>query len=243
MLFLLVAAIFCLAYFVMLLNRVGAHTFFFVFPVIAFGCFGLMFAVDRQFKGKWKFPRKLIVAFRIVLGTGCLVFAVLLGVILHGQSVGPEPEADYIVVLGAGLRGDRPSLVLQYRINAAAEYLQKNPDTTAIVSGGQGPDEWISEAEAMRLGLEAKGISGDRIILEDASTSTEENLTYSKKLMEDDVSVVIVTNKFHVYRALHIAGECGYTDVSGLGADNVSWLNPTNYLRECLAVVKDVVLP
>lgn len=243
MLFLLVAAIFCLAYFVMLLNRVGAHTFFFVFPMIAFGCFGLMFAIDRQFKGKWKIPGKWILAFRILVGTGCLVFAVLLGVILHGQSVGPETEADYIVVLGAGLRGDRPSLVLQYRINAAAEYLQENPDTTAIVSGGQGPDEWISEAEAMRLGLEAKGISGDRIILEDASTSTEENLTYSKKLMEDDVSVVIVTNKFHVYRALHIAGECGYTDVSGLGADNVSWLNPTNYLRECLAVVKDVVLP
>ena len=243
MILLMIAGVFCFAYFVMLLNRVGAHTFFFVFPVIAFGCFGLMFAIDRQFKGKWKIPGKWILAFRILVGTGCLVFAVLLGVILHGQSVGPEPEADYIVVLGAGLRGDRPSLVLQYRINAAAEYLQKNPDTTAIVSGGQGPDEWISEAEAMRRGLEAKGISGDRIILEDASTSTEENLTYSKKLMEDDVSVVIVTNKFHVYRALHIAGECGYTDVSGLGADNVSWLNPTNYLRECLAVVKDVVLP
>ncbi len=243
MLFLLVAAIFCLAYFVMLLNRVGAHTFFFVFPVIAFGCFVLMFVSDRHFKGKWKIPRKLIVVFWSLVGTGCLIFAVLLGVILHGQSVGPEKDADYIVVLGAGLRGERPSLVLQYRINAAAEYLQENPETTAIVSGGQGPDEWISEAEAMRRGLEAKGISGDRIILEDASTSTEENLTYSKKLMEDDVSVVIVTNKFHVYRALHIAGECGYGDVSGLGADNVSWLNPTNYLRECLAVVKDVVLP
>ena len=243
MFLLLLAGIFCLAYFVMLLRRVGAHTFFFVFPVIALGCFGLMFIADRHFKGKWKMPRKLILTFRILMGTGFLVFAVLLGVILRGQSIGPEENADYIVVLGAGLRGERPSLVLQNRINAAAEYLQENPNATAIVSGGQGPDELISEAEAMRRGLEAKGITVDRILLEDASTSTEENLTFSKKFIPEGASVVIVTSKFHVYRALHVAGECGYRKVSGLGADNVIWLNPANYLRECLAVVKDVVLP
>ena len=86
------------------------------------------------------------------------------------------------------------------------------------------------------------GVAQTRIIMEDKSTSTNENLMYSKQLIPDGASVVIVTSRFHVYRACHLARECGYTSVSGLGAENVRWLNPTNYLRECMAVFKDVVL-
>ncbi len=139
-------------------------------------------------------------------------------------------------------QGERPSLVLQNRIAAAAEYLLENQGSKVVVSGGQGPDEWISEAEAMRRALVQLGIDETRILMEDKSTSTHENLTFSKEYIPQGASVVIVTSKFHVYRACHLAKECGYESVSGLGADNVRWLNPTNYLRECMAVFKDVVL-
>ncbi len=236
-----IAGIFCLLYFVMLRIRVGAQTFFYIFPLMALGCFCLAFVMKQNRKGKWSIPRKWILAFRIVMGIGILTFAILLGMILHGQYVGPKKDADYLIVLGAGLRGDKPSIVLQNRIDAAAEYLKEYPGSRVVVSGGQGSDELISEAEAMRRGLVAKGIEEERIKMEEQSTSTRENLMFSDVLIPDDASVVIVTNKFHVFRACHLAKECGYTDVSGLGADNVVWLNLTNYIRECMAVLKDVV--
>lgn len=239
---LILAGILCILYFCMLVTYVGPQSFFFVFPVIGIACFLLAAIWHGHYMGKFVLPRKLIVAFWIVASLGVVLFGVLFGMILHGQSVGPDSDADYLIVLGAGLRGERPSLVLRSRINAAAEYLTENPDSKAVVSGGQGPDELISEAEAMRRGLVELGIEETRIIMEDRSTSTSENMTFSKQYIPDDASVVIVTNKFHVFRACHLARECGYNSVSGLGADNVRWLNPTNYLRECMAVFKDVVL-
>lgn len=239
----LLAAVLCFLYFCMLVTYVGPQSFFFVFLLIGIACVLLAAVWHGYYKRKFVLPRKLIVAFWTVVSLGVLLFGILLGMILHGQSVGPKERADYLIVLGAGLRGERPSLVLRNRINAAAEYLSENPDSKVVVSGGQGPDELISEAEAMRRGLVELGIDEARILLEDHSTSTNENLTFSKQFIPDEASVVIVTNKFHVYRACHLARECGYTSVSGLGADNVRWLNPTNYLRECMAVFKDVVLP
>lgn len=239
---LLLAGILCFVYFMMLVTYVGPQTFFFVFPLLGVGCFFLALLWHGHNRGKIRLPRKLIIAFWALTATAAVLFSVLFGMILYGQSVGPEKNADYVVVLGAGLRGERPSLVLQNRINAAAEYLHSNPDCKVIASGGQGADELISEAEAIRRGLEAQGIAANRILMEGESTSTRENLTFSRAYIPDGSSVVIVTNRFHVYRACHIARECGYTSVSGLGADNVRWLNPTNYLRECMAVLKDVVL-
>lgn len=239
---LILMGVLCFLYFCMLVRYVGPQSFFFMFPMIGFACILLMAVWHGHYKGKVVLSRKLIVAFWTLVSLGIVLFGVLFGMILHGQSVGPKENADYLIVLGAGLRGERPSLVLRNRINAAAEYLLENPDTKVVVSGGQGPDELISEAEAMRRGLVDFGVAQTRIIIEDKSTSTNENLMYSKQLIPEDVSVVIVTNKFHVFRACHLARECGYTSVSGLGAKNVRWLNPTNYLRECMAVFKDVVL-
>ena len=239
---LFLAGVLSFVYFGMLVTYVGPQTFFFVFPLIGIVCFLLAFVWRGHRKGKFVIPRGIVVAFWSVVSLGVVLFGVLFGMILHGQSVGPKEEADYLIVLGAGLRGERPSLVLRNRINAAAKYLMKNPGSKVVVSGGQGADEPISEAEAMRRGLVELGISESRIIMEDQSTSTNENLTFSKEYIPAEASVVIVTNKFHVYRACHLARECGYTSVSGLGADNVRWLNPTNYFRECMAVFKDVVL-
>lgn len=243
MLLFMLAAVLCFVYFLMLVTYVGPQTFFFVFPLIGIGLVLLALIWHGHYRHKFRIPKKLIVAFKVAVSCGVILFAVLFGMILHGQSVGPKEDADYLIVLGAGLRGENPSLVLRNRINAAADYLIENPKSKVVVSGGQGPDELISEAEAMRRELTELGIDASRIILEDRSTSTNENLTLSKSFIPEGTSVVIVTNKFHVFRACHLARECGYTEVSGLGADNVRWLSPTNYLRECMAVFKDVVLP
>ena len=237
-----IAGVLCFVYFGMLVTYVGPQSFFFVFPVIGIACFLLALIWHGHYKGKFSLPRKLIVVFWSLVSVSVALFGVLLGMIVHGQSVGPQENADYLIVLGAGLRGDRPSLVLRNRIEAAAKYLAENPGSKVVVSGGQGPDELISEAEAMRRALAGMGIEEERILMEDQSTSTHENLTFSKAYIPDGASVVIVTSRFHVYRACHLARESGYTSVSGLGAKNVRWLNPTNYLRECMAVFKDVVL-
>ncbi len=243
MLLFMLAAVLCFVYFLMLVTYVGPQSFFFVFLLIGIGFVMLAFIWHGHYRHKFRIPKKLIVAFGVAVSCGVILFAVLFGMILHGQSVGPKADADYLIVLGAGLRGEKPSLVLRNRINAAADYLTENPESKVVVSGGQGPDELISEAEAMRRGLTELGIDASRILMEDRSTSTNENLTFSKNYIPEGASVVIVTNKFHVFRACHLARECGYSEVSGLGADNVRWLSPTNYLRECMAVFKDVVLP
>ena len=111
-------------------------------------------------------------------------------------------QVDYMIVLGAKVNGTSPSLSLQNRIDTAARYLKENEKTIVIVSGGQGPDEDISEAEAMRQGLVAQGIGAERIIIEDKSTSTYENMSFSKKLIPSGLDTgLLVTNDYHLYRA------------------------------------------
>ena len=99
-------------------------------------------------------------------------------------------DADYIIVLGSKVNGTKPSYSLQYRIDKAPEYLKSHEKTIAIVSGGQGKGEDISEALAMKQGLIKQNIAEDRIIMEDKSTSTDENITFSKPLIPADMKKV-----------------------------------------------------
>lgn len=147
-------------------------------------------------------------------------------------------HADYLIVLGARVKGTVPSLALQYRINMAAEYLTRNKSTIAIVSGGQGNGEEISEAEAMKRGLLKYGIDESRIILEDRSTSTYENIKYSKQLIPEGVlKGFLVTNDFHVYRAEKIAASQGLK-LPGIAADTPKVVLVKSYIREYLAITK-----
>ena len=147
-------------------------------------------------------------------------------------------HADYLIVLGARVKGTVPSLALQYRINTAAEYLTRNKSTIAIVSGGQGNGEDISEAEAMKRGLLKYGIEESRIILEDRSTTTYENIKYSKQLIpEGALKGFLVTNDFHVYRAEKIAASQGMK-LSGIAANTPKVVLVKSYIREYLAITK-----
>ena len=149
-----------------------------------------------------------------------------------------ESGLDYIIVLGAQVRENGPSVVLQYRLDAAIDYLEDNPDTICIVSGGQGANEPFSEAQGMADYLEKKDISKERILLETESKTTAQNISYSMKMLPEGVRVGIVTNNFHMFRALQIAKKQGLTQVSGIAAASKPLYLPNNMLREYLAEIK-----
>ncbi len=148
------------------------------------------------------FLRRVLTA---LLALGFVVLSITGGVIARSAEGTPDPEADYLIVLGCQVRGTVPSRMLRQRINAAAEYLNTYPDSVAIVSGGMGPGEDITEAACMRDNLIAAGIDPDRILMEERATSTMENLRFSLELMEKGASVAIVSNEFHLHRAGQMA--------------------------------------
>lgn len=151
----------------------------------------------------------------------------------------PAKNADVLIVLGCGVKGTRPTLTLSRRLDRALEYLNENPDTLVIVSGGQGPTEDISEADAMYNYLTERHLSPERIIKEDKSTSTEENFAYSKKIIDDlfpqGAKICYVTTYFHVYRAGLVAQKQGI-DADGMGSPGVWYITFNDYLRECVGI-------
>ena len=158
----------------------------------------------------------------------------------HQQNEGLP--SDVVLVLGAGVNGEAPSLVLQSRIDAAAEYLRRWPEVPAILSGGMGPGERISEAECMRRGLVARGIDAARLTLEDQSATTAENMAFSKaKLAElgldpDTAVVAVVTSDFHCFRASGLAADNGITACS-LPARTFWLFLPTYWIREWYGIL------
>lgn len=173
----------------------------------------------------------------IGFGVWLLSFVVLEAVIVSGSKTDAAPNAQYLVVLGAGLNGETPSLIYSARLEAAAAYLRENPDTLAVVTGGQGPGETISEASAGARYLEAHGVARERIVLEDASTSTSENVRFALEHIPDGAVTVMVTNEFHVFRARWIARKNGL-DATGLAAPTPkAYLRHTYHLREYFSVI------
>lgn len=163
-------------------------------------------------------------------------------IIVRGFNSPPSQPSDYLIVLGARVKGETPSLALQHRLDKAYEYLIKQPTTLAILSGGQGPGEAITEAEAMRRYLVHKGIPEERLILEDQSTDTSENLQYAFALIEEpDASITLVTSRFHIFRSQLIAKDLGHS-VHGIGSETLLFLIPNYYLREFFAVLAELVL-
>ena len=187
-----------------------------------------------------KLPFRKVISTLLAVGLSVIViFASFLAI--YGRNDNATYNEKTVIVLGCGIRGERVSVGLAKRLNKAYEYHLKNPEATIIVSGGQGPQEDIPEALAMKRYLVSKGVPEDRIIMEDKSTSTITNFKYSHEIMKEkglpDDSVVFVTNGYHVYRGASYAKAEGLT-VNHLGTDIIWYTIPMNYLREMLAVMK-----
>lgn len=158
-------------------------------------------------------------------------------IIQHGKMDVPK-NADYMIILGARVKGTVPSLALQFRIDYAAEYLNENPATIAIASGGKGPGEDISEAESIKRELIEHGIEESRILLEDKSTDTYENIGFSKKFIPEKAEIgLVVTNDFHIFRAKMIADNENLK-INGLPAKTPIQAVLKSYAREYMALTK-----
>lgn len=141
-------------------------------------------------------------------------------------------RADYIIVLGAGVIGTRVTPLLAARIDKGIELLHDNLDAVLILSGGQGPGENIAEGEAMARYAEQRGVGLERIIVEGKSTSTEENLLFSRELMNRDrPRVIVVTTAYHVFRALLLAKQQGLKCI-GFGAKTKWYFTLNALIRE-----------
>lgn len=170
-----------------------------------------------------------------VIGLSCC----LLGAGLNDTVTNKE---DAIIVLGSGIRGENLTVGLKNRLDSAIEYYKENEDAIIIVSGGQGPQENITEALAMERYLLSKGIPQEKIIKEEKATSTYENFVYSKKILDekfdDNYKVCFVSNEYHIYRASSLAKIAGIENVTHTHSNTVWYTVIPSTLRECMANVK-----
>lgn len=213
--------------------------FFLIWGVIAAFCAAWGWILTHK-SVQERIPRWIRMTFCGLVAAGILLLLILEGMIFGQFGAKAEAGADYVIILGAQWKTTGPSYVLQKRLDKAIEYLNANPETKVIVSGGQGYNEPVSEAEGMKGYLADAGIDPERILAEDASTNTTQNLIYSGELLnKSEDSVVVVTNNFHMFRALAIAKKQGYLHVEGLSAGTFPLTVPNNLLREAFGIVKD----
>ena len=206
--FILAVGILCLVYYLgMGFAITFSQSMLWLWPLAAVVCF------VRYGLVRWSvpLPRWFILCWRIALTLGFALFLFVESFVVSGSFARAPEKLDAVIVLGAKVNGTAPSGALDQRIDAAAAYLRDNPETLCIASGGQGDDEGISEAACIRKGLMAQGIAESRIIMEEYSTSTETNFLHSMPLLDPDVRTVgVVTNNFHIYRALRLARVQGW---------------------------------
>ena len=173
-----------------------------------------------------------------VIVSGCMVYAM----------IPRDMNGATAVVLGAQVKPWGPSVLLRQRINAAEGYLNSDPKADAVVTGGQGPDEIMSEAECMKQTMTADGIAAERIFMEDKATNTDENIRFSLKVIEDNglnINIAIVTDSYHQFRARLIAHKAD----SSVNVGPVNTTNnyiglaayPTYFVREWIAIPVELI--
>lgn len=232
------AGILCLLYFLLLLLYSGfTSAFYLIWPAMTVGflILGWLFRI-HFFQQLPAFVRVVLI---VLVSAGLLFFLFVEGMILKSALTVPDGPRDYVIVLGAHVRSTGPSRALALRLDRALEYTKENPDTIFIMSGGQGSNEPCTEASAMRDYLLSRGLPEDRILLEERSTNTRENLTFSREMIPEGASIGIISNDFHICRALRLAENLGIKNASGIPAGSDLPTQPTNLLREFFAVVKD----
>lgn len=172
------------------------------------------------------------------------------------KAVNENKKVDYVIILGARVKGEKPAKSLMERIKAATEYLKENPEVKVIATGGKGKNEGIAEGVAIKRELLKNGISEDRIILEDKSKNTVENFRFSLKKIRNSengknknsenngnrkIKVLIVTNDYHIFRSKNIARKVGFDnkdyEIYGLPAKTPLISIPQSYFREFLSNV------
>ncbi len=239
-------AVLCLIYFVVIVaySGLGTASVMFWFWMAA----GLGFTAWSNWayqREPERLPLRLPVTLVTLCAAGVVVMLVLQILIFSRVPVVAEPDLDYVIVLGAQARDNRPGKTLTLRLDLAAEYARQNPDTVLVLSGGQGRDEKSPEAVVMRDYLLAQGVPPERMLLESMSRNTAQNIGCSRDLISvhwhgnRPAQIGILTSNFHLYRALKIAQRQGIAGVQGIAAksDRVLFLHFA--FRDGLALLKN----
>ena len=227
---------------VILLLILGAAFFRLCLIGYEYICYTLLFIAALVAVGAYA-PITVRRAVFFLTAAGLIWFCTVELLILKDAKTDADGRQKYIVVLGAAVRGNVPTLSLTNRLNGALDYLNAWPDCIAIVSGGQGKDENISEAQCMHDWLIARGIDESRILMESASTSTETNLANSFAIIrergdEPDGNVAIVSSAYHLCRAKRIASLMGVTAAGVRGRDGYPVYRLNCYIREAFGMTQ-----
>ncbi len=232
----MILGIVCILYYAILAVYAGP-AFNFGWFWIALGCVFILIA----FMGRHPEQDTVVLMRRILLAivvAGIILLGIASIFVIKGMTA-PDPERlDYAIVLGAQVRGRNPSRALLKRLKKAVEIAEKYPQATLILSGGQGNGEDISEAQCMRDYLLENGVDESRLVLEDKSTTTKENLIFSDKLTEcSKKDCGIISNDFHICRALLIADKVGYEKPHGLPGEGDPIIELHYIVREATALI------
>ena len=229
-------AVLCLAYYIVLIyhtkNIKTNFAWFWAFSAVLSICLGVITSI---------LPEWGVRVINILFIAWVLFFLATEIVIFCGMLVMPAKKCPVIIVLGAHVNEDGPCDTLKRRLQKALTLLLDDKEMKVIVSGGKGRGESQTEAKVMADFFKTYGITSDRILIEDRSGSTKENLEYSMEILEDikeqDKPVGIVTNNFHMYRAIKQAKICGYQNPRGImaGVDYILFLN--YIVREFFCVI------
>lgn len=220
-------------------------------PLVA-GIFNIGNAAGIAFSGSMllcgiflgKMPPHARAAAVCVFAAAVIAFVSLFAYMAHYMNYKTDSGAETVIVLGCKVDGSVPSLQLSRRCAAAEEFLKENPHANAVLSGGQGPDEDISEAECMRRLLVEAGIDESRLYIEDKSTNTRENLTNSLEIIKSNSlseAVLVVTNEYHQCRAMLICRDLGIDSFHSKSAGTSAYSFLTFLTRDMLGVVKELI--
>ena len=262
-----IGAVLCLAYYVIIAVYAGFSVSFSWFWLAAAGFLSFLSWGSRYCRlHPKKVPMWVTVPVMTCVAAAVIIFCVVEACVFVGAVSSEKPGLDYVIVLGAKVHERGISNSLRQRLNKAIQYSRKSPGTVLILSGGQGADEPMTEAQAMYQYLLENGVSPTRMIMEPVSSSTVENIAYSQLIIlqreqskrdlagkgdgsvapgpylqveEKPVQIGILTSNYHVFRAGMIAKKRGMEDVYGIaaGSDPVLFLHLC--VRECAAILKD----
>lgn len=262
-----VLAVVCLVYYVVIVIYSGFSTSFAFIWLLGAGFFFLVAAGAKYARVHPKrLPLWMPVSAATFFGACVAVFVTVEILVFMGAASADVPNLDYLIVLGAKVKEDSISNSLRMRLDKAIEYSQGNPETILILSGGQGPDEPMSEARAMYDYLLYNGVPAKQMAMETISTSTVENIAYSKVLIDEiqkakkeqqaremmpiapgpyvvaedkPLQIGVLTSDFHVFRARMIAEKWGIPGIYGIASESDLLLFPHLCVRECAAILKD----
>lgn len=239
----IVLGVIAMAYYIGLKMAFGKIAFSIVFficglIIATYGIIEITFKINIWSKIP-KIPRKIITILFVI---GLAFFIFVEGLIIYTGHNKESGKSDYLMVLGAGIRGEMITTALAYRLDTAIEYNKENPNVKIIVSGGQGPGEDVTEASAMKKYLVEGGVDEKLIITEDKSTTTYENFEFTKEILDKqagvkDYTITVVTNNFHMFRAKYFGEQVGFKCLGYPAPTHIS-TTVNFHVREFFGVIK-----